>query len=240
VPECPGHPDQVLLVRLSFSFLDMPAFDRFSGLTNTTFRELSDRRSIPFELLKVVREALGFAEPRPKDYVREDELTVVQAIELQLSAGFRPVVIERWLRVCGDSLRRITETETAGHASEVVQPLLEAGLTDPEVLEAQGELGSRLAPLTEQALLAIYHGQQEHTWSKAFVDYVEGALEKAGLFSRLRRPPGVSFLDITGYSRLTEERGDEAAADLATRLGTLVRRSSHEHGGSRSSGSATA
>jgi adenylate cyclase len=39
------------------------------------------------------------------------------------------------------------------------------------------------------------------------------------------------FLDITGYTRLTEERGDEAAADLAATLATLVRRSSQEHGG---------
>ena len=41
----------------------------------------------------------------------------------------------------------------------------------------------------------------------------------------------MSFLDITGYTRLTEERGDEAAADLAARLATLVRRSSWEHRG---------
>jgi class 3 adenylate cyclase len=39
------------------------------------------------------------------------------------------------------------------------------------------------------------------------------------------------FLDITGYTRLTEERGDEAAADLAARLAGLVRRSSQEHDG---------
>jgi adenylate cyclase len=39
------------------------------------------------------------------------------------------------------------------------------------------------------------------------------------------------FLDLTGYTRLTEQRGDEAAADLATRLATLVRRSAQEHGG---------
>jgi adenylate cyclase len=39
------------------------------------------------------------------------------------------------------------------------------------------------------------------------------------------------FLDITGYTRLTEEQGDEAAADLATRLATLVRRSAREHKG---------
>jgi adenylate cyclase len=39
------------------------------------------------------------------------------------------------------------------------------------------------------------------------------------------------FLDITGFTRLTEERGDEAAANLAGRLATLVRRSSQEHSG---------
>jgi adenylate cyclase len=39
------------------------------------------------------------------------------------------------------------------------------------------------------------------------------------------------FLDLTGYTRLTQERGDQAAADLAARLAGLVRRSSQEHGG---------
>jgi adenylate cyclase len=216
---------------LSFSFMDATAFDRFAGVSSTTFRELSERTGVPMGLLKVIREAVGFAEPRPEDYVREDEVSVVQAIELQLSKGFRPVVIERWLRVCGDCLRRITETETKWYESEVVRPLLDAGMTDVEMLDAQADLGSRMSPLIEQATLAIYHGQQEHAWSEAFVEYVEGALEKAGLHSPLRRPPAVCFLDITGYTRLTEERGDEAAADLAARLGALVRKSSQEHGG---------
>jgi class 3 adenylate cyclase len=216
---------------LSFSFLDASAFDRFAGVSSTTFRELSERTGIPLELLKVVREAVGFAEPKPEEHVREDELSVVPVIELQISSGFRPVVIERWLRTCGDSLRRIAETETDWYRTEVVQPLLEAGMTEGEMMEAQTDLGSRMAPLTEQALLGIYHGQQEHVWSKSAVEAVEGALERAGLHSRLHRPPAVCFLDITGYTRLTEERGDEAAADLAARLGTLVRRSSHEHGG---------
>ena len=225
---------------LSFSFFDAAAFDRFPGVSSITFRELSERTGLPLELLKVVREALGFAEPRPEDQVREDELSVVEAIEFQLSTGFRTEVIERWLRVCGDSLRRIAETETDWYGTEVVRPLLEAGITEGEMLEVQADVGSRLRPLIDQATLAIYHRQQERAWSKAFVDYVEGVLEKAGLHHRLRRPPAMCFLDITGYTRMTEERGDDAAADLAARLGTLVRRSSQEHGGSRSSGWATA
>jgi adenylate cyclase regulatory protein len=151
---------------LSFSFMDVTAFDRFAGLSGTTFQELSARTGIPVELLMMVREAVGFAEPGPQDTVREDELTVVPLIQLQLSEGFPPVGIERWLRVCGDSLRRIAETETAWWHGQV-EKLLASGMNEAEMLQAQADLGSRVAPLTERAMVAIYHGQQEHTWSQA-------------------------------------------------------------------------
>jgi adenylate cyclase len=216
---------------LSFSYLDASAFDRFAGLSGTTFQQLSDETGIPFDLLTVVREALGFADPRPEDLVREDELSVVRVIALQRSMGFRPDVIEGWLRVCADSLRRVADTETGWWRSEVELPLLEGGMTEPEMLDAQAEAGSQMTPILEQALVGIYRMQQEHAWSKSAVEDVEIALEKAGLHSRLRRPPAVCFLDISGYTRLTEERGDKAAADLAATVAGLVRRSSQEHGG---------
>jgi adenylate cyclase len=216
---------------LSFSFLDVGAYDRFAGLSGTTFQQLSAQTGIPLELLGVVREAVGFAAPGPQDTVHHNELSVVPVIQLQLAKGFRPVVIEGWLRVYGDSLRRIAETEAAGWNSEVEMALLASGMTEGEMVQAQADLGSQMTPLIEQALLAIYHGQQEHAWSQVFVEHVEGALEAAGLYRRLERPPAMCFLDLTGYTRLTEERGDEAAADLAARLAGLVRRSSLEHGG---------
>jgi class 3 adenylate cyclase len=216
---------------LSFEFLGSPAFDRFSAHGETTFGELSERTGVPFELLAAVREATGFARPAPDDLVREHELAVVPAIELQLETGFRPEVIEGWLRTSGDSLRRIAETEAEWWKTEVTTPLVEEGMGEGEMLGAQADLGARMAPLTEQALFALYRGQQEHAWSQSAVEYVEAALEGAGLISRLRRPPAMCFLDITGYTRLTEERGDEAAAGVATTLANLVRRSSTEHGG---------
>jgi adenylate cyclase len=216
---------------LSFSYLDVPAFDRFAGLSGTTFQELSSRTGIPLALLMVVREAVGFAAPRPEDQVHQNELSVVPVIELELAKGFHPVLIERWLRVWGDSLRRIAETETADWRNEVMAPLLASGLTEGEMLKAQANLASQMAPLNERALLAVYHGQQEQTWIRETVEHVEVALERAGLYRRLDRPPAMCFLDITGYTRLTEERGDEAAADLAARLAHLVRQSSQRHGG---------
>ena len=156
---------------------------------------------------------------------------MISAVEFQVNHGVRPIVIQRWLRVYADSLRRIAETETDWYRTEVVMPLLGEGMTDAEMLDAQGDFGSRMAPLIERAILSIYHGQQENAWTKSAVENIEGALEGAGLFKRSRRPPAVSFLDLTGFTRLTEERGDEAAADLAASLRALVRQSSREHGG---------
>ena len=216
--------------RLSFAFLDVPAFDRFTPLSTRKFREVSEAAGVPMDLLGVVREAFGFAEPRPDDLLREDELAVVSAIELMLASGFRPFIIERWLRVCADNLRRIVETETDWWRTEVEEPLLRS-MDELGMLEAQADLGSRIAPLAEGALVAIYHGQQEHVWSESMAEYIEQSLEKAGLAKRLHSPPAVSFLDITGYTRLTEEHGDTAAVDLATRLSDLVRRTAVENGG---------
>jgi adenylate cyclase len=130
---------------LSF-FLDVPAYDRFAGLSATTFHHLSAQTGIPLELLMVVREAFGFAEPRPEDHLHQDELSVVPLVQLQLAKGFRPVVIERWLRVYGDSLRRIAETEAAWWDSEVELPLLASGMTEGEMLQAQADLGSQMTP----------------------------------------------------------------------------------------------
>ena len=216
---------------LSFSYLDATAFDRFAGVSGTTFRELSERTGVALDVLMVVREAHGFAEPRPEDHVREDELSVVPLIELLLSSGIRAEVIQRLLRAYGDGLRKIVETETAWYRTEVQTPLLEGGMTETEMLAAQADVGSLMAPLMDQALLSMYHGQQEHAWSTSAVEDVEAALEGAGLYRPVRRPPAVSFLDITGYTRLTEERGDEAAAELAAKLATVVRGSSREHEG---------
>jgi adenylate cyclase len=215
---------------LSFAFMDLPVFDRFSGLSTTTFRELGAKTRIPVELLMLVREAIGFAQPTPDDQVRDDELLIVPAIELQLARGLRTSTIERWLQVYGDSLRRIAETEADWWRAEVELPLIESGVGEGEVLNEASRWGAQFAPLHDQAIRAILHGHEEHAWLKNMILNVENALEEAGLRSKLLRVPAIAFLDITGYTRLTEERGDEAAAELSAQLSRVVQRTSRQHG----------
>jgi adenylate cyclase len=216
---------------LSLATFDLPVFDRFALLSGTTFHEVSAEHGVPLELLIALREAIGSAQPGQDDLVREDELRVLALIELQLQRGFRPAVIERWLRVYGEALRRIAETETEWWRTEMVAPYLESGLSVAETIEVTNRSAEEINDLTEEALLAIYRAQQEHAWSESYVEDTEIALERAGLQARPARPPAMCFLDITGYTRLTEERGDEAAAELATHVATLVRQRADQRRG---------
>lgn len=214
---------------LSLAFLDAPSYERFAALADETFQEVSDRTGIPIELLTIVREAMGSPEPSPDDRLREDEMAIVPFIELQVAEGFRHVSIERLLRVYGDSTRRIAETEGAWWVSEVIEPAIAAGKGPEEI--ARPELADRTAPLAEQTLLAMYHVQQARVWTANIIEGFEALMAEAGIHSRVERPPVICFIDMTGYTRLTQEHGDDVAAELAATLVRLVQRCSARHGG---------
>ena len=214
---------------LSLDFVDATGFERFAALTDETFRQLSERIGIPLKLLMVIREAIGMALPSPDDRLREDEMGIVPFIELQIAEGFHPTAIERVLRVQGDSTRRIADTEAAWWNSEVIEQARAAGKGAEAV--ANADLTDRIAPVMEQAVLAMYHANQAGAWTANIIEGFEVLMAEAGIQSRLERLPAICFLDLTGYTRLTQERGDDAAADLATTVGRLVQRNSVQHGG---------
>src|SRR5207249_2812163 len=158
------------------------------------------RTGVPVELLMVIREAIGAAQARPEDRMREDELAIVPFTELQHSASFKPAAIERFLRVIGDSLGRVAETENEWWYSQVIEPLIASGA--PMSDAGQLEVSRRTPLLLEQTLIAMYRAHQARTWTATIIRGMEAELARAGVQSRLARPPAVCFLDITGYTRL--------------------------------------
>ena len=108
--------------QVSLTFLDAPAFQRFSAFSGVTFAQMAERTGVPIELLSAVREAAGSAVPGPDDRMRDEELPYVEMISLLLKAGFRPAAIQQTLRVHGDSMRRLAEAESATYQSEIIEP----------------------------------------------------------------------------------------------------------------------
>ena len=111
----------------------------------------------------------------------------------------------------------------------MIEPAAAAG-KGPEKI-GNAEFADRSSPLSEQTVLAMYHAQQARAWTANIIEGFEVLMEKPGIHSRLARLPAICFLDISGCTRLTQERGDDAAAELATSVARLVQRSSVQHGG---------
>jgi adenylate cyclase len=214
---------------LSLDFVDQPEYERFAVLTDETFEQVSERTGVPVSLLALIREATGLGAALPGDRLREDELKVVPFLEIQVRLGFDPVAIERLLRAIGDSTRKIAEAEAEWWRSQVTQPRLEAGQSGEQI--ASPEASEDLSAGSTDAIFAIYRAQQTQTWTSNILAGFEYLLASNGLYKAPDRPPAICFLDITGYTRLTQERGDAAAAELAERLARLVKRTSTAHGG---------
>jgi adenylate cyclase len=215
----------------SLDFIDDPTYSHFAPFTGETFEQLSARTGVPMNLLVAMRQATGSPVPDPTSHVREDEMAILPLIEFQLTHGFRPVMVERYLRVMGDSLRRIAETAGDTWRSEVMEPLFAAGRSANEIGTSSSRVSRGENVLDQQALMAIYGAQTVHSWTANIIAGAEHLLAGAGLHQRLDRPPAMCFLDITGYTRLTQEKGDAAAAELASTLARLVERTSVAHGG---------
>ena len=216
----------------SFGFMDAPTYERFATLSDETFEGLSDRTGLPLELLMLIREAAGGAMPNSNDRVREDELAVVPLIDAGLAMGFRPSSIARRLRVLGDSLRRVAETEADAYRTDLMEPMLANGATAAELSATSTSPNTlELDQAMDEAVLAIWHAQQVRPWTADLITIFEKSMTEAGLLTPIRSPPAMCFLDISGYTRLTHDRGDEAAAELAEGLGRLVHRIATERGG---------
>jgi adenylate cyclase len=216
---------------VDLDFVDDPAYELFTGLTDETYQQVSDRTGIPFEVLAAMREATGSPAPRPDDRLRALELDTLPALELEINFGMRPQAIERLLRAWGDSLRRMADVESDLWNNDVIQPIFAAGKSFAEVGPLTAAFSNALQPLAARELIALYRGQQSNAWMRNFFAGFETGLAKAGLYNPVDRPPAICFLDLSGYTRLTDERGDAAAADLAGRLSRLVNRTSGQHGG---------
>jgi adenylate cyclase len=224
-----GIAEAVRQERISLAFADTATYERFASFGTETFEDVSARTGVPVELLTMIREANGAGSASPADLVRDDELAVVPFIAIQVRLGFSPAGIERLVRVYGDSLQRMAQAEAEWFRTEVVEPNLAAG----RPAEAIAEIGTAegLSPANERAVLAMLHAQEMQTWMSNIVEGFTQALDRAGLHKAVQRHPAICFLDITGYTRLTQERGDRAAAELAEKLNRLVKRASTQHGG---------
>ncbi len=218
--------------RLSFAFMEAAPYQRWALPSTRTFRQVSQDIGISLEDLREILEAMGFAWTSADEPIREDELEVVPLIRLAFSSR---LLDQAWLsrvgRVYAEGMRLAAQVENEAYVARFEEPVLASGLGQRGAMELASEIAGEFLPLVDRALMAVYRRQQELIWTEHQVLNIEAALEEAGAIARPERVPAMCFLDLTGYTRLTEERGDRAAAALADTLAVLVDRLARGQGG---------
>jgi adenylate cyclase len=216
--------------RLSFSFLELVTNP--AGYSPKTYEVACKELGWTMEFVQLVHGALGLPRPEPDDLVRDDDYEMFAVGQFASQLGMSDTEVYRALRLYGENLGRIGAGQAPLFHDFVESPLLRSGMSEAEMLQASSQISPQLRVMVERMMLWVYRRHQEHATIEHIVEHVENMLEEAGLaVARPARPPAMVFLDLVGYTRLTEERGDHAAAELVGTLAEVVQSESLRFGG---------
>jgi adenylate cyclase len=227
-----GMAEAVRAGLLSFAFVESWPFEPWGSRRPQTHLELAEEAGLPFEALRRLLEAFGFARLEPEDVVAEAERPIALLAGRIVDLGIvDEAALARLGRVYEEAFRRIALAETEIYHSGVEMPLLRSGMDERRTMELASSLSPALTGMLDAALMAAYRRQQELTWTEHQIEHIEQALEDAGVSLPAAPPTAMCFLDLSGYTRLTDEHGDAEAAALAGRLADIVQLRSRSHGG---------
>jgi adenylate cyclase len=216
---------------LSFGFVDQ-MFVGHAPLSGRTFREIADDLGLPLETLTRLYAMWGLPRPAPDDVVRADDAPTFS----EWKAFFPPEALNEQLltqgaRLFGEATSRLADWGMALYNAYVAGPMLAAGMSAQEVLDASSAFSQAGIPMMERQLSWLLRRKIEHNTLQLIVEHVESSVEAAGAARPATRLPAICFMDLSGYTALTEELGDQVAAERAGTLGTLVQELAHGHGG---------
>jgi adenylate cyclase len=215
---------------LAITFLDAPAIQTAERL-DRRYEDVAAERGVAEPLVERLHESIGFEPPHPHDRAGEDDLALLDVLQLFRSVHVPDEPVVRLFAVYADAVRRLAKAETELYEANIEERLRASGMTERELIEFGTKFGNRVSAALERALVVVYRRHRVHGWIEHSVNHVEAALEAEGIESHVPLPPAICFVDLTGYTRLTEERGDRFAADVAAQLATLVKDISRRRGG---------
>jgi adenylate cyclase len=201
--------------------------------SDRTFAELAEEIGVPFPTLERIFVAFGLPRPAADELVREEDHQLIRSIPVLFGAGVSEGEILRMARVWGDSARKVGQFQSHYLHHSIEEPFRRRGLRDNEAFEAAlREVAVRSGRSGEDLLGWLYRRHAEVFQTEHMFDHIETALEQAGVHTRApRRVEGCAFADLTGYTKLTEESGDEVAAGVSLKLAEVVSEVASRHDG---------
>ena len=198
--------------RLAFGFVEemLPAHARLHSL-----EEAATETGLEPALIERLFLSMGF-NADAFEQISDEDVELLRHVAAVLNAGFPLVALLQLVRVYGQALAQMADAEVRLFHLYVHEPLIRDAVPELEMAEEMGELAADIlplaTPLTEylhQRYLRFFVEQDVVGHMEADASAVDTAEIELGHVH-----VSLCFIDLTGFTRYTEEEGDIEALDV--------------------------
>ena len=194
-----------------------------------TYESLAADLGRPPELVRRLSGELGLP-PSADDRVRAEDAEMLSLVLTRLDLADEDE-LSRFARLYGGTVQRLVGSGLQFFDQTVRQRVATYDLPNEERDRIVYQKAAAFTQLVAGIVPWLQRRHREHSVLEYIVSVTEGFMEERGITPRQpRQPPAIAFLDLTGYSALAEERGDEAAAELAAGLASVVQEAARTQG----------
>ena len=199
--------------RLAFGVDRGPAARAPDG--SITLAEVAAETGLEPELVERILVILGTPKGR-QHQLTEADAEAMRQIARVLATGFPLVAFLQLLRVYVQSLRRIADAEVRLFHLYVHEPLIRDGVPELEMAEEMGELAGRILPLAAPLTEYLHNRYLRYFVEQDVVGHMESdtAMMDTAEMQLGHVHVALCFIDLTGFTRYTEEEGDLEALDV--------------------------
>ncbi len=195
--------------RLAFGYME----DLFpGGAGELSLQDAADATGLEPALVERIWSLVGFPS-HALERMSPDDLQLLRDCAAVLAAGFPLVAFLQLVRVYGQALAQVADAEVRLFHLYVHEPLIREGVPGLEMAEEMEGLARELLPLATPILERIHRRYLRHFLEQDVIGHMEADLDASDLdLGRLR--VAIAFADLAGYTRLTEEEGEELAIGI--------------------------
>ena len=217
--------------RLSFDF----ASDLIAeppGLTAEDHRSALAAVGLDDGFARRLQLAIGLPQSLPDRAIREDDRELYGLAAAARREGIPDEALLGIFRNVGVAMRSIVGAQRDFFRQSVEEPLLASGMSRKDLLQRVAPQRLRLQRMGYRAIFLLLRRMLEEAVFDNVILRLEEALDEAGVDrARGTSETTIAFADLVGFTRLTVERGDEAAAEESARFIALVQDSVTRLGG---------
>jgi adenylate cyclase len=172
--------------------------------------------------------AMGFRSRSDGEaHVGPEDVGLLRDIAAAVEAGLPRVALVQLLRVYGQAMAQVADAEVRLFHLYVHEPLMQEDVPGERIAEEMEDLVREVLPLAGPIMRRIHARHLRRFVAQDVIGHIEDDALSDGDAPRLpgRMRVAIAFADLAGYTRMTEELGDEEAVLAVERFTTEVEQS---------------